>query len=376
MHFDMYYKAGAYADCGEPVCCREGNNGTIKAGPWGYYGCDVNIAVLNSMFTYIHKIYPERPFDTILWTGDNPPHDVWEQSREYNLNITRILVDMVYTNFPNISVFPALGNHESWGVDQYHLPEYIWLNNNFTILWSKFLDAAALQTVREGLYYSTLAQPGLRIIGLNTQFADSSNFYWLIGFDLSNQTNWLINELTKAEAANEKVWLLGHIPCNSPNFIGNEYCLQYIQVIARFNNTITGQMFGHTHHDQFALMYDSNNNTISAQLIAPSVTTDTDINPSFRIYMYDKNTFEILDVFQYYMNVTQANINNYPTWNLTYQATIEYGITDLTPTSLQSLYNRLSTNSNLFQTYVNNFQSLVFNGQPCTGGCRMDMLVI
>jgi len=172
----------------------------------------------------------------------------------------------------------------------------------------------------------------------------------------------------------KKVWLLGHIPCSSPNFIKNVYCEQYIQVIARFNNTITGQMFGHTHHDQFTLMYDSNNNTINAQLIAPSVTTETDINPSFRIYMYDKNTFEILDVFQYYMNVTQANIDNYPTWNLTYQATIEYGIPDLTPTSLQSLYYRLTTDPNLFQKYFNNFQSLVCDGQSCTGSCRISML--
>jgi len=310
----------------------------------------------------------------VLWTGDNPPHDIWMQSREYNLNMTKTLIDMISTQLPNISVYPALGNHESWGTDQYHVPEYNWLNSNFSVFWSKWLPADALQTVREGLYYSTLAQPGLRVMGLNTQFSDSSNFYWLIGFDLANQTNWLINELTQAEAANEKAWLLGHIPCNNPDFIGNLYCTQYADVIARFNNTVTGQFFGHTHNDQFTLFYDANNNTVGVQLIAPSVTTETDENPSFRIYMYDKNTFEILDIFQYYMNVTQANIDNYPTWNLTYQYTSVYGIPDLTPASMQGLFSRLVSDADLFQQYFNFFQALVFNGQSCTGDCRINML--
>lgn len=28
--------------------------------------------------------------DLILWTGDNTPHDVWQQTQSYNLNYTFI----------------------------------------------------------------------------------------------------------------------------------------------------------------------------------------------------------------------------------------------------------------------------------------------
>jgi hypothetical protein len=29
--------------------------------------------------------------DAILWTGDNTPHDIWQQTQSYNLNFTFLL---------------------------------------------------------------------------------------------------------------------------------------------------------------------------------------------------------------------------------------------------------------------------------------------
>lgn len=63
----------------------------------------------------------DLPFtlDFILWTGDNPPHDIWEESPMTQLFRTEYLCDRLYAAFPYTSVYPALGNHETYPCDQY-----------------------------------------------------------------------------------------------------------------------------------------------------------------------------------------------------------------------------------------------------------------
>lgn len=75
--------------------------------------------------------------------------------------------------------------------------------------------------------------------------------------DPMSQLQWLINELQMAEAANEKVHIIGHIPP------GSEDCLKtwshnYYEIVARYENTIAAQFFGHTHHDEIEVFYDPN----------------------------------------------------------------------------------------------------------------------
>lgn len=60
-----------------------------------------------------------QDIDYILWTGDLPPHDVWNQTREENLKVLRNTVAQMVEMFPGIPIFPALGNHESAPVNRY-----------------------------------------------------------------------------------------------------------------------------------------------------------------------------------------------------------------------------------------------------------------
>lgn len=49
----------------------------------------------------------------------------------------------------------------------------------------------------------------------------------------------------------------------------------------RFEGTIAGQFFGHTHVDEFEMFYDEETLTrpVSIAFIAPSVTTYINLNP-------------------------------------------------------------------------------------------------
>jgi sphingomyelin phosphodiesterase len=59
--------------------------------PAGYWGslnsCDLPIQTFQLFLKEIADINP----DLIIWTGDNTPHDVWQQSQSYNLNFTVML---------------------------------------------------------------------------------------------------------------------------------------------------------------------------------------------------------------------------------------------------------------------------------------------
>lgn len=73
-------------------------------------------------------------------------------------------------------------------------------------------------------------------------------------------------------------------------------------------------MFSHTHDDSFSVVKDTLENPISVMYIAPSVTTLAKHYPSFRLYQFDSSTFEIVDYFQYYGNITSANENDNMEW--------------------------------------------------------------
>ena len=57
----------------------------------------------------------------------------------------------------------------------------------------------------------------------------------------------------------------------------------------RYQNTITGQFFGHTHYDHFEVFYDVETLTrpVSVAYIAPSVTPYSGLNIGYRFYTVD-----------------------------------------------------------------------------------------
>ena len=81
LHIDFDYVEGTNAYCDEQLCCHEANgpaNSTeTAAGYWGAYNnCDIPPRTLRAALEDMKN----REFDFIVWTGDNPPHEIWNQS--------------------------------------------------------------------------------------------------------------------------------------------------------------------------------------------------------------------------------------------------------------------------------------------------------
>jgi sphingomyelin phosphodiesterase len=112
-----------------------------------------------------------------------------------------------------------------------------------------------------------------------------------------------------------------------------KYSSQYERLIRQYAPIIKTQLFGHTHDDsvctqhtkpgpllaeaiayssslfttyQFYLTYSEDNSAsdpISVAYVAPSVTTYTNLNPSYRIYEYNRTDGTILNYQQYYTDL-------------------------------------------------------------------------
>ena len=384
MHFDPYYTPGLTNDCGEPLCCRVPNppgNSYTAAGYWGDYNCDTPLQTLENLMEYLASI--QESFDWVYLTGDLPPHNVWNQSRDYELSILNTTVALLRKYLPNKVVFPAVGNHESSPVNSFPPPYIVgnqsnqWLLNAFVDQWGVWLPDTALETLRWGGYYSAVVHEGLRVISLQTNYGNSENYWLLINStDPAGQLAWLVEQLQAAEDNGEKVHIIGHIP---PGDTIQWWRTNYIKIINRYESTIVGQFFGHTHHDSFSVFYDINNSTrpFSVVNIGGSVTTYQGINMGFHIYTVDGDypgtTNALLNAEGYYMNLTDANLSNKPKWLNEYDAKSAYGMSSLGPDDWDTLITRLEQDDDLFTKFYSYYYKMNTPG-PCDASCKAGLI--
>lgn len=169
-----------------------------------------------------------------------------------------------------------------------------WLYNLVAEEWSQWLrDDGVNATLLEHGFYTVLVRPGFRIIGLNNQDCYNFNF-WLI-YDPAigyRQLQWLHDTLLQAEANNEKVHILAHIPSGGGGCF-RVWSREYRRIIDRFWNTVTGVFNGHTHNDEFNIFYSRSQPSyaINVGFNGGSATTYSDKNHNYKVYYVDSDTY-------------------------------------------------------------------------------------
>jgi sphingomyelin phosphodiesterase len=219
---DQFYKEGSSMKCSFSLCCRadhgEPTNADDRAGYWGSVTnlCDIPKRTIVQLAQFLQR---EIKPDMVLWTGDNPPHDVWDQSPIYQTNATEEIAKILHDNIntKQTRIYPSPGNHDSYPSDiyDYYTNESQWVNDVYANVTSKlFGHESVYDQIRSNGAYSIFDQAaGVRVISLNTQYGDVLNFY-LLGdpTDPKNFLQWLRSELGSAELKREKVLIIGHIP--------------------------------------------------------------------------------------------------------------------------------------------------------------------
>lgn len=165
-----------------------------------------------------------------------------------------------------------------------------WLYNTLANdYWHRWIDTKeAKETFLKGGFYSKMLQPHWKAIVLNTNVAYKSNFWCAYNpIDPDGQLQWLIDELDHAESIGAYVSILGHHP--PKNEMYDSWKHNYIRIIDRYSHLITGMYNGHTHNDEFALLYNDKEEPIGITYVSGSLTTYSYLNPTYRIFDVDDN---------------------------------------------------------------------------------------
>jgi hypothetical protein len=276
---------------------------------------------------------------------------------------------LLHQSFHGSPVFVSIGNHEMFPINQFNGPGVdSWLYTNVSALWTEWINNPYVvhDTVPPSSllafagYYTTLIKPGLRLIVINTGFMQTDNWYlqWTsTARDIANQLSWLENVLQQALQLRESVYIMQHLPLSH---FDNSYLQNaYYAVYQKYASIIKATFCGHTHLDTYHVLstYSSNNNNnnndnndnimeavayseeqeleeyldeylegdiddeidiqstkipFAVEFNAGAVTTFGGKYPEFRVFQYNRASFEILDYYQYIFNISEANAH--PAW--------------------------------------------------------------
>ncbi|RWS02046.1 sphingomyelin phosphodiesterase-like protein 2, partial [Dinothrombium tinctorium] len=363
VHLDPFYAPGSRTDCEEPVCCRSQanlmSNLPTFSGVWGdYRKCDTPLSTVNNAIEQISR----HNLSYALWTGDIPPHDIWRYTRESNVINIEKLAHILKTNF-KIPVLPAVGNHEAVPINSKEIsfapPEIdeslsnSWLYEKLAFeFFPKWLARRSYDTFRRSGNYMVRMKQGFRLISLNTNYCLRLN-PWILykTIDPGDQLNFLATELLNAEKSGDKVHIIGHVPpdhreCTQP------WLLNFIRIIQRFKDTILAQFYGHTHRDEFRVLYspDEPSETIGFELIAPSITSYSGTNTAYRIYKVDQAA-TIIDYETFVFNLTKTYLGEMPHWISEYKAFSLFNQKQISAKILHDFLQKLERNDTLYDFY-------------------------
>jgi len=362
VHHDPLYMPGTLAECAEPICCQRHKefaqeNPEKAAGYWGdYRDCDPPWHSVEDALQHIKATHSK--IDFIYQTGDIIDHMVWNTSFERNNQILTKMSDALEQTFPNIKVYPCIGNHEPHPLNAFSPPDapdhvstrrlYEHLYND----WSRWLPESTKETILTGGYYTVTPKPGFRIISLNNNDCYIDN-WWIFhrGTDAQAQLLWLHDTLLEAEENGENVHILAHIPSGDGS-CWITWSREYNRIIERFNHIISGIFNGHSHKDEMNVHYSRNGHAIGISWNGGSLTTFSFKNPNYRMYEVEPKTMQVVDHETWIYNLTEANLKaeKSPNWFKEYTFSEEF-TSDLSPAGLDKLLDSMAENPNLLRKF-------------------------
>jgi len=165
---------------------------------------------------------------------------------------------------------------------------------------------------------------------------------------------WLETELAAARQAQERIWLVYHIPPGVDGYAtlqhgscpgeiipmwNQGYAAPFNALLRRYADTIAASFTGHTHMDDFRLL-GGDDGYYGFTLITPALSPIFGQNPAFRTVVYDP-TGTVLDHTTYYLANLEAAAaagGPPPSWQAEYTFTQAWHLPRVDVESLARLY--------------------------------------
>lgn len=363
------------------VCYSSKGVPASNPGLFGDFMCDSPYTLIQSAFRHMTQVSPQPDF--MIWTGDSPPHvPAGELSTDIVIQVISNMTETIREYFPTMPVYPALGNHDYWPQDQFPTSTNT-IYQAVAKIWEPWLQPHSLLTLREGGFYCQLVRPGLRVLSLNTILYYSPNEVTVNETDPAGQFQWLQDTLDMAGQNREKVFIIGHVPvgylpyARGTTAIRETYNERLVAIFRNYSHVVAGHFYGHTHRDSVMVLLDHKGKPVNSMFVAPAVTPIKSVyepysnNPAFRMYHYDSKDHGLLDIWQYYLNLTEANQEMKADWALEYIMTESFGLKDVQPQSLLQLALSFQLpQTKTFDKYFNHFMVSYNTSVVCEGHCK------
>lgn len=232
--------------------------------------------------------------------------------------------------FPKAQFIPVVGNNESTCGDY-----MIYLRDPFLKDFADAWQSAAQQSIPKSMssdfassgHYSVSlhGRSKLRVIVGNNIFL-TPQYNGRCGNSMVppalGELKWLDQQLTAAEKAKEKVWLVTHVPpgvdvlrslyksVNSGDekiwlMLKDDYNQKYLEMLHRHASNILFHFAAHNHFADFRLPKGE-----VAVWMMPSISADKTNNPSFQVLDFDAKNLKVENVTQYSLDLASSS----PAW--------------------------------------------------------------
>jgi len=352
------------------------------------YGEDTNWWLLRSALDQMRTRLPHPAF--IMFTGDLLAHDFrttfasvshdndQQHYRAFVIKTMQFMALQFRMRFPEAPILVTPGNNDEECGDY-----TIEANGGFlrdTADLARTIAEADSHFMSQWIALGSYNVPhptirGIRILSLNTTFL--SNEYHPSDFSKGcaptsstapeDLFTWFEANLKAAKQANEKVWLMFHIP---PGIDGvatahqyeslargpaaltmDDACSQAIvpmlapkwnqrfqRLLEEYKDTILASFAGHTHTDDFRLVGDG-----AFIIITPPISPVYRQNPAFRVVTFASDG-RLLDQTTYMLaNLEDATGNTHGVWNSEYHFSKRWKTPEINAANLELIYQRIES---------------------------------
>ena len=195
----------------------------------------------------------------MVWTGDNARHDadrVIPRTAADIYNANAVVASMMKTM--GVPLVPSIGNNDVYPHDTLCFGPGDYNLGNLSSIWSSFIPASQQSNFLKMGSFWTSVRPNVIVVSLNSMAMFKKNHCASgchSGDPGAQVLDWLHDVLRSASASGTTVYISGHIP-PVPDFWHNKCIESYSKLASKFQKTIAGHLFAHTHQDNYAILQD------------------------------------------------------------------------------------------------------------------------
>ncbi len=380
-------------------------------------GTETNFRLLDETIKKMHNEYDEDNIEFIFITGDilchsyirrfiSLYHDIYGSENDPVNDREMVQKALCYVShsfnlyFKNIPIYFCIGNNDGYchdfGKDEHlykssYASKYndIFFENTCDNFYTNYIKGhIASDDFKEhfetpfkkwGAYNLAMPGNGNRIISINTNFFSKKRRDWNNPWDgAQEQLDWLEIQLADAQANNQSVWLLGHIPpgiqSSSLFYYDDTPCnfnKQLVTLLSNYGESLRVMFSGHTHMDEFRVYMDTEDQNKSFFVhVTPSVSPQYSNNPSYTAFTYNER-YQIAGIDYHYIPFKEDGPTTDAQWN-SYSFSSKYpdAAGDYCALTLHQIWQNLySTSDPDTEAYVNHFNVL----SPCPSNARNTM---